>query len=101
MTPREIILSELERVGVDMSYVERILIGNAWNASDDTVDSVVSVSVSSLKQSHKMRKLKLAGVKLEVVYVGEKNDAPISASALCKMKPDEQAKIKEKLTDKR
>lgn len=92
------IVDDMRNNGIDLAYVEKIILGQSYDAESGKIESVALIYVSKLQYlKNGLNKMKMDSTRLEIWYVGEKSASPISRSALCKMKPDKQEKIKSKI----
>ena len=89
------VMEMLHAAGMEDKYVENVVLGQRYDVLTGDVESVAIIRIGRLEYArNKKYRLSMPGIAVQLIYVGEITDTPMSRSAFCKLSPEEQAKAR-------
>lgn len=88
----------LEDNGYDLLYIKSISECSEYNIEEDVENYYIQIEFLRLEYFKSFQKIQseISDLKFKLIYLGERSHLPPSKSYICKLKPEEQERIKKK-----
>lgn len=91
------ILEKLKANNIELEYIETIIHGEKYNCFDSKITNTIIIECTKFDYwKSKLNKFAIEGLKIEILYLGEKSNRPPAKNILVKMNEEELAIINKK-----